>query len=48
MRHRPADLPTDFVEVEHILSMPFGVGEERYRLAAKYDLIAGAAGGSRS
>lgn len=45
-RYRPADLPTDFVEVEQILSIPFGTGEERYRLAAKYDLIAGAEDGS--
>lgn len=57
-RQRPADLPTAFVEVEHILSIPFATVDgslnsdessivngqsaisNRYRLAAKYDLIA--------
>ena len=44
---RPADLPTEAVEVEHVLSIPFPdappAGDApgaRYRLAAKYDLIA--------
>lgn len=46
-QHRPADLPTGFVEAEHVLSIPFpderseGEGGARYRLAAKFDLIAG-------
>ena len=43
-QYRPEDLPDDFVEVEKMLSIPFGIndGFERaeYRLAAKYDLIA--------
>ena len=52
-QHRPAGLPSEFIEVEHVLSIPFGedeggeqgsggAGEQvaRYRLAAKYDLIA--------
>jgi hypothetical protein len=46
--HRPQDLPTEYVEAEHVLSIPFpdipeqGGGEPgaRYRLAAKFDLIA--------
>ncbi len=50
LHSRPADLPTEFVEIEHVLSIPFDrtpspiLGEGRgggYRLAAKYDLIAG-------
>ncbi len=47
LQHRPLDLPTDFTEVERVLSIPFGNPLGRYRLAAKYDLIAveqGAAG----
>ncbi len=49
LRHRPTDLPTHFVEVERVLTIPFpnapagsvGVaGQPPYRLAAKYDLIA--------
>jgi len=51
LRHRPADLPSDFVEVERVLSIPFGLSSTLtlpqaggngpvYRLAAKYDLIA--------
>lgn len=56
LRHRPTDLPAHYVEVEHVLTIPFpeaGGGAEslgagnaatatpkRYRLAAKYDLIA--------
>jgi CRISPR/Cas system-associated exonuclease Cas4 (RecB family) len=40
LRHRPADLPAEFVEVEKVLTIPFGDGDARYRLAAKYDLIA--------
>lgn len=45
-RFRPADLPTEVVEIEKVLSIPFGVegkGDSpprAYRLAAKYDLIA--------
>ncbi|MBI3958811.1 MAG: PD-(D/E)XK nuclease family protein [Chloroflexi bacterium] len=39
-RHRPADLPTQFVESERVLSVPFGNENGRYRLAARYDLIA--------
>ena len=43
-RSRPADLPREFVEIEHILSIPFGLDGATtalpYRLAAKYDLIA--------
>lgn len=39
-RHRPADLPTEFVEVEGVLSVPFAQGSEQYRLTARYDLIA--------
>ncbi|NJN84442.1 MAG: PD-(D/E)XK nuclease family protein [Caldilineaceae bacterium] len=41
LRHRPADLPTDFVEIEHVLSIPFIDPAGAYRLVAKYDLIAG-------
>ncbi len=40
LRHRPDDLPTEVVEVERVLSAPLGVGAGRYRLAARYDLIA--------
>ncbi|RIK34934.1 MAG: hypothetical protein DCC55_31900, partial [Chloroflexi bacterium] len=57
LRHRPADLPAEYVEVEHVLTIPFPnagaanaeppaasvssiAGQRRYRLAAKYDLIA--------
>ena len=39
-RHRPADLPTEVVEVERVLSAPLAVEAGRYRLAARYDLIA--------
>lgn len=43
-QHRPADLPADYIEVEKVLSIPFGssdgIDEATYRLAAKYDLIA--------
>jgi hypothetical protein len=44
-RHRPADLPTQSVEVEHILTIPFPTRlpqapSSQFRLAAKYDLIA--------
>jgi hypothetical protein len=42
--HRPPDLPSAFIEAEHVLSIPFpdapGEGSARYRLAAKFDLIA--------
>jgi len=41
LRHRPADLPADFVEAERILTIPFGLPTGTgFRLAAKYDLIA--------
>ena len=40
LRHRPADLPTDVVEVERVLSAPLAVEAGQYRLAARYDLIA--------
>jgi hypothetical protein len=50
-RFRPADLPTDVVEIEKVFSIPFGapstidnqpstIDNSRFRLAAKYDLIA--------
>ena len=39
-RHRPARLPTQHIEVERILSVPFGSEDGTYRLAAQYDLIA--------
>lgn len=51
--HRPQDLPTEYVEAEHVLSIPFpnapGAGEAgaRYRLAAKFDLIAADPDGGR-
>lgn len=37
---RPDDLPTDHVETERVLTIPFGNDEHMFRLAAKYDLIA--------
>ena len=40
LRHRPADLPTEVVEVERVLSAPLAVEGGRYRLAARYDFIA--------
>ena len=40
LRHRPDDLPTEVVEVERVLSAPLAVEAGRYRLAARYDLIA--------
>lgn len=40
LRFRPDDLPTEFVDVESVLSIPFALDSQRYRLAAKYDLIA--------
>ena len=39
-QHRPADLPTEYVEIERVLSIPFGAANRQFRLAAKYDLIA--------
>lgn len=46
---RPADLPTQFVEIERLLNiaLPVEVGGETHpvRLAAKYDLIAAEPGG---
>lgn len=52
--HRPQDLPTGSIEAEHVLSIPFpdtaqeGAGEPgaRFRLAAKFDLIAADPAGS--
>ena len=40
LRHRPADLPDAHIEVERVLSIPFVGQQGRFRLAAKYDLIA--------
>lgn len=40
VQHRPRDLPTAHVETERVLSVPFGSEPTRFRLAAKYDLIA--------
>ena len=40
LRHRPADLPTEVVEVERVLSAPMAVEAGQFRLAARYDLIA--------
>ena len=40
LRHRPADLPADVVEIERELSAPLDVRAGQYRLAARYDLIA--------
>ena len=40
LRHRPADLPTEVVEVESVLSAPLAVEAGQYRLVARYDLIA--------
>ncbi|MDE0338357.1 MAG: PD-(D/E)XK nuclease family protein [Caldilineaceae bacterium] len=40
LRHRPADLPTEVVEVERELSAPLAVEAGHFRLAARYDLIA--------
>jgi len=47
LHFRPADLPDQFVEIEKVLSIPFGPEaavddppHAGYRLAAKYDLIA--------
>lgn len=47
LHQRPADLPSEFVEAERVLTIPFGLptGGKNYRLAAKYDLIAAEAGG---
>ncbi|MEZ4682767.1 MAG: PD-(D/E)XK nuclease family protein [Caldilineaceae bacterium] len=54
LRSRPADLPNDYLEIEHVLSIPYGMDHdptvdegrgEGYRLAAKYDLIAAEQGG---
>jgi hypothetical protein len=43
-RFRPADLPTEVVEIEKVLSIPFSasstIDQPPFRLAAKYDLIA--------
>ncbi len=40
LQYRPRDLPTDVVEVESMLAIPFQVGDTPvYRLAAKYDLL---------
>ncbi|MCB0131509.1 MAG: PD-(D/E)XK nuclease family protein [Caldilineaceae bacterium] len=45
LRWRPDDLPTEQIEVERVLSIPFATQAGRYRLLAKYDLIAAEAGG---
>ncbi|RLT39933.1 MAG: PD-(D/E)XK nuclease family protein [Chloroflexi bacterium] len=47
-RHRPDDLPTQFVESERVLSIPFGNENGRYRLAARYDLIAAERAGEQA
>ena len=39
-QHRPADLPTEYIEIERVLSIPFSTEGKKYRLGAKYDLIA--------
>ena len=51
-QHRPATLPTDFLIAEHVLAIPFTPSpapplalSPTFRLAAKYDLLAGAADG---
>lgn len=46
-RHRPDGLPTQFVESERVLSIPFGNEQGRFRLAARYDLIAAERAGER-
>ncbi len=38
--HRPRDLPTQYRHVEQVLSVPYRSTQARYRLAARYDLIA--------
>lgn len=40
LRHRPADLPTEVVEVERALRVPLETRDGKYRLEARYDLIA--------
>ena len=57
LRHRPADLPTDFVEIERVLAMETGDWRvpspvsnlqssiSTLRVAAKFDLIAAEPGG---
>ena len=40
LRHRPADLPKEIVEVERVMSAPLAVEAGQYRLGARYDLIA--------
>jgi hypothetical protein len=40
LHHRPDSLPDDNAEVERVLSIPFVSPKGRFRLAAKYDLIA--------
>ncbi len=40
VEHRPGDLPAQFVEIEHVLSIPYRTAHGHYRLAARYDLIA--------
>jgi hypothetical protein len=47
-QHRPADLPSDFTASERILTIPLTLSPAHpltFRLAAKYDLLAGAADG---
>ena len=47
-RYRPDDLPTQFVASEQVLSIPFGNADGRYRLAARYDLIAAERAGEQA
>ena len=47
-QHRPADLPSDFIAVERILTIPLAplpAHPLAFRLAVKYDLLAGGADG---
>ena len=52
LQHRPAALPIDFLAAERVLTIPFSLAPAHpvaaspaYRLAAKYDLLAGDAEG---
>lgn len=46
LEHRPRDLPTAVVEVEHVLTIPLRLGDEGplFALTAKFDLLAVAPG----